>query len=339
MLCLKFLINKKFLSLFFSFFFLILSLSSEAAPEWLFNYRSVYPDSIYVAQRGSGNSSEEARNEALASLARYFKTQVTAKVSTSIKTINSGEEFTEISGTENSVLIESEAELSGVETTQPYFSEELNAWYCVAYLEKNTAYSLFKSEIKRSEQIFLTFFERAQSPRNDSISKRSFYKQAWEKGQDFLSKLEYGRLLNPDVEIEFSESLASFYEIPALMSGETENLTVRLEIYDDYENIIYTAVSKSFEKAGFIVSENGNYSAKVFVSPNIEGDSPFAAFPSLKMELSKSNGNSVFSYQEKVEKKTAAYKINILKKKSYPFLAQLVNENLGTELSKKFGQD
>ena len=206
------------------------------------------------------------------------------------------------------------------------------------FLEKEKAYNHFKSEIELSESIFLTFLERAESE-NDSISKRTYYKKAWEKGKDFLSKLEYGRLLNPNAEDDFIETKNLLAEIPSLMNDESENLTVRIEIFNDWGNIIYVAVSKSFEEAGFIVSGDGNYSAKIYVEANISGDDPIAAFPSINLELLKSDGKTVFSYQEKVEERTVAYETEMAKKKSYPKLAQKISSNLGDALIKKFGTD
>ena len=55
---------------------------SKPVPEWFQNYRTVYPNKEYLAQRGSGSSAEEARTDAMSALARYFQTTVNANLTT-----------------------------------------------------------------------------------------------------------------------------------------------------------------------------------------------------------------------------------------------------------------
>ena len=293
---------------------------------------------MYVAQRGSGGTAEEAQTQALASLSRYFKTQVNAKLTTSLVTMQHNDEVDEESLVQDDVSVQSQVDLFGVETTEPYFSENLNKWYCVAYLEKEYAYSQIESQIEMAQAIFLNFVDRAKSER-DGIAKRSAYKLAWEKGKNFISTLEYGRLLNPDADEMFSEAKSIFFEIPALMSDENSKLTVRLYLSGDYENIISTVVAQSFSDAGFIISEEGVYIARIYINLNESGSSPLVAFPSIKLELSSQDGSAVFSYRDKVEKKTVSYSEDSAKKKSYPLLAKLIENNLTAGLREKFGTD
>ena len=56
-------------------------------PEWIHNYRTVYPDSEYIVQRGRADTEETAQTEALAQIARYFKTSVNARLKTSIQSV------------------------------------------------------------------------------------------------------------------------------------------------------------------------------------------------------------------------------------------------------------
>lgn len=58
-----------------------------AMPQWVQNYRTVFPTSEYLAQRGSGDTAEKARTDATAALSRYFKTSVNANLSTTMTSV------------------------------------------------------------------------------------------------------------------------------------------------------------------------------------------------------------------------------------------------------------
>ncbi|MBQ6779984.1 MAG: LPP20 family lipoprotein [Treponema sp.] len=63
---------------------------SPPVPEWVSNHRMVYPESEYLAQRGSGETAEKAQTDAASALARYFQMTVSANLSTTMQSITSG---------------------------------------------------------------------------------------------------------------------------------------------------------------------------------------------------------------------------------------------------------
>ena len=65
-----------YILLFLVSLFLSVPLGAQDVPEWVVHYRRVYPDSKYIAQRGGGESAEDARNDALSALARYVNLRV-----------------------------------------------------------------------------------------------------------------------------------------------------------------------------------------------------------------------------------------------------------------------
>ena len=58
---------------------------------------------------------------------------------------------------------------------------------------------------------------------HDNFSKLKALKTAWQKGKDFIEKLEYGRLISPTREAEYSSSRDKFSEIPVILE-ETKQL-------------------------------------------------------------------------------------------------------------------
>ena len=77
--------------------------AKSSVPDWFQNYKTVYPDKDYIAQRGSGDSEETAKTDALAQIARYFQTQVNANLTTSIVSISQGENLIEETKIKSSV--------------------------------------------------------------------------------------------------------------------------------------------------------------------------------------------------------------------------------------------
>lgn len=63
---------------------------SALEPEWFRNYKKVYPNSEYLAQRGSGKTAEDAKTDAAGQLARYFQSTVSANLSTTMSSITAG---------------------------------------------------------------------------------------------------------------------------------------------------------------------------------------------------------------------------------------------------------
>ena len=97
-----------FLSLFSLLFFLAFA-KTTPMPAWVTDYRSVFPDSEYLAQRGTGDSSEKAITDASGALARYFQMTVNANISTTMT-----EEKTTVV---DEVQVRSDVELFGMQGT------------------------------------------------------------------------------------------------------------------------------------------------------------------------------------------------------------------------------
>ena len=80
-------IKNKFL--FLSLLLCTFSCFAKGEPEWFLNWRTVYPNEKYIAQRGSGENAEKARTDALSQIARYFQTTVNANLTTTMQSVNS----------------------------------------------------------------------------------------------------------------------------------------------------------------------------------------------------------------------------------------------------------
>ena len=105
---------------------------SNQKPDWVTNYRTIYPDAEYIVQRGRADTEETSRTEAIAQIARYFQTSVNANLKTSIQSVSSGQNVDEITTVVNDIDVMSQVELFAMENTDPYYDKKEKKWYCVA---------------------------------------------------------------------------------------------------------------------------------------------------------------------------------------------------------------
>ena len=299
----------------------------KSEPEWFKNYRSVFPNSEYLAQKGSGTTAEDAKTDAASQLARYFQSTVSANLSTTMSSITTGSSIQEETRVIDEVNVTSEVEFIGLEFTESYYYKSEKKWYAVAYMIREDAWIQYKPKIEAEKTKFYAFLKKAESE-DDSFTKVSLYKNAWKVSSDFMEKLEYGRIINPNEEEKYSADRTTIAELPAKIEKEQKNLTIFVNLKGDYGNIMETSIKTALEKGGFIVGEKGNYIADVIVSSNPNGENPVTIMPAVIVSIKSSEGKAVFSYEAKMMEKTVAYSLENAQKKAFPKLAEKINEEI-----------
>ncbi|MGN0749448.1 MAG: LPP20 family lipoprotein [Treponema sp.] len=91
---------------------------SSKMPDWVTDYRTIYPDSEYIVQRGRADTEETSRTEAIAQIARYFQTSVNANLKTSIQSVSRGQNVNEITTVVNDVDVMSQVDLFVTESVR-----------------------------------------------------------------------------------------------------------------------------------------------------------------------------------------------------------------------------
>ena len=299
----------------------------KSEPEWFKNYRSVFPNSEYLAQKGSGTTAEDAKTDAASQLARYFQSTVSANLSTTMSSITTGSSVQEEIRVIDEVNVSSEVEFIGLEYTESYYYKPEKKWYAIAYMVREDAWIQYKPKIEAEKTKFYAFLKKAESE-DDSFTKVSLYNNAWKVSSDFMEKLEYGRIINPKEEEKYSADRTTIAELPAKIEKEQKNLTIFVNLKGDYGNIMETSIKTALEKGGFIVGEKGNYIADVIVSSNPNGENPVTIMPAVIVSIKSSEGKAVFSYEAKMMEKTVAYSLENAQKKAFPKLAEKINEEI-----------
>lgn len=312
---------------------------SSKMPDWVTDYRTIYPDSEYIVQRGRADTEETSRTEAIAQIARYFQTSVNANLKTRIQSVSRGQNVNEITTVVNDVDVMSQVDLFVTECTDPYYNKKEKKWYCLAYINRENAWIQYSPTVDGAKSEFYAMYKNAEKE-TDPFSKCIAYGKAWKSGIQFLEKLEYARILNPKKEAAYSTDRTAVSEIPSLILQEQQNCRIYLSVSGDYGNIISSVITEVFSKNGFMISKSSggtNYTAQIFVESNAQGSDPVSIFPSLDLKITSKDGRTVFSNQTKIQSKTVAYTLENAQKKAFPILADEADKSISEQLSKLFG--
>lgn len=311
--------------------------SGVSAPEWVINYRTEYPLKNYIAQLGQGETLDAAKTDAIASLGRYFQTTVNTNLKSTFAAIDLGDDVAIEKRLYDEKNISTQIDLFGIQTNQGFFEKKSKTWYCVAFIDREDAWFIYKPIIDAKKTAFYGFYNRGLKEKEPFV-RRGYFVAAKESSIEFLEALEFGRLINPAEEETYSKDRDVVAEIPSLIYEEENNCVIELVVTDDYGDIITNAISSVFAANGLKCAMGGSYKANVVINPNIVGDvngeEPIAVYPSLSLELVGVTGKSVFSYMSKVTSKTVKYDLNLAKKNAYPKLAEQIKGELPDALQK-----
>ena len=198
-------IRRLFNNVFFIIFFTIVSslYANDTYPVWLHGKNSVYPSSEYISALGSGKSKKIAKEDALAGISRYLRTEIKSNVKAETKADSTNGKSTYSQKLEETVTISSSATLSGIEYTKPYYAKNEKTWYCVAYISCEYAWNQYLPKIENAKSAFYSFYDKA-TEENEPVFKCKFYKMSQEPAENLLITLDYARLLHPQNEEKYS---------------------------------------------------------------------------------------------------------------------------------------
>ncbi len=331
----KFLLLKILFCMFFPVF------AKDEIPIWFKDFRLIYPDSEYIAQRGIGDSPEKAKTDATGALGRFFQTNVDSSIKTSMVSETSDSKINVISSVIDEIKIDSKVEFIGLEFTEPYYSKKEKKWYCVAFINRHNAWKQFLPQIEECKHSFESQLEVAEKEA-ELITKLSIYKEVWNKGRELNKKLEYGRILMPLEESKYESYREMVAEIPVRFRDIQKQCSVYLEINDDYGKKIISAISTAFVNNGFQVAKQKNdskYIVEITINDNSSGDNPVSILPEVNISVLSNNGKndvSLYFYDKTAKEKTVSYTLENAKKKAYSKLSSELETEVYESLSNSF---
>lgn len=311
---------------------------SKAVPEWVENYRATYPAAEYLAQRGSGDSAERAKNDATAALSRYFKTSVNANLSTTMTSVTVGNSIEEKTLVVDDVNVLSQVDFFGLEYTEPYYLKSEKKWYCVVFINRLDAWTQYKPQIELKKNAFSGLYKNLEKE-NDYFTRLGLCKKLWASGTELLEKLEYGRIINPVEEAFYQDNRDKIANIPVIFEEAKSNCSIYVQLNSDYNRAISTALSNAFSECGFKVVKNqneANYLAAVEVEDNVSGSEPLSINPAVNLKILNGEEKSVYSYEILAGEKALGYTLGSAQKKIYPKLSKELEDAVEKDLSSVF---
>ncbi len=295
--------------------------AKQNIPGWVQNYKSIYPNSKYIAQRGSGDSAEKSRTDAISQIARYFQSSVNANLTTTLSSVTNQNQVQESTSVVDEVQVASEISLFALETTEPFYFKKEKKWYCVAFIDRETAWNQYEPQIQNAKSAFMSFYEKAENE-SEPFYKIKLYESAQGETENFLKKLEYGRILNPLGEEKYSADRKTASEVPSKIGQEKLKIKIAVRVEGDYENSVKNALASAFRESGFNVGDDGAYSCDAKINLDQSGENPVSIMPGIELEVKGGSGKVLLTYSYKTSEKSIAYSLGNAQKKAFPKLAE-----------------
>lgn len=176
------------------------NIASSKIPSIYLNPDKAYPQDVYLVASGSGDSLQDAQQNALASLARLIKVEVQSSLvlSSSEKNTETTEESSyEISTTlDNRINSSSDQKLIGVQYGDSYQAKD-GFVYTIAYIERLKVGNIYRENIATKN----TEIERLVQDANQTtgFSKYALLSKAWELSQQNDGKISQLQIIAPEM--------------------------------------------------------------------------------------------------------------------------------------------
>lgn len=307
---------KKKLSL---LFFLAIVQFLFAAPSWVTDQgrRKVFPETEYISALGTAFNQESAKNKAAAGISEYIKTEVSSSTQSRYSSSDKDGKVTEESSLEEEVALISNSDLYALEYTEVWKEEDSGRYYCVAFIEKSSAWKLVKQKLQKINMNVSGLLEETEED-SSGFWKNLRYGQAASFEKEFYSLYDFAALVNKSGLLEFS-SCAQNIQLAknALLQNKTTE-KVLLKVQNDKNAMIYRALASYFEANGFTVSsEKGKYICNADITVEVRDDkSSFVSYPGLTLTVTDAFGTQIASYNT-TAKKTVGFNKDSTIEKSY----------------------
>jgi hypothetical protein len=250
-----------------------------AAPEWVTNTHSVYPESSYIWIMGDGGTPEDAKKKALAEMSRLFHTTVEAVseelsvyqeiVGSAKNSYSDKTQFNEYS------RIESSEDFFGIRFTDAWFNPQSKAYTVLAFINRKEAEEQYRARIE-TNMAGINALLAAVSEANDSLySFKLLSKGRGVAGmtRQFIDNMSF---ITPGKSQEYLKTYAPYLNTIQRLSSEYEKLRGRMTFSvsvrgDDSGGRVKRAVQKSFEQNKLLVAPNkGEYAVTVHVNAPVK---------------------------------------------------------------------
>lgn len=241
-------------------------------PEWVSNPSLKYPETLYFATVGAGDTKQSAEQNAYTDMAKIFQVDVRAEQRLSQRyqeIIAKGDvdSFSE-EQIENISNITTNQTLKNIKIGESFFDSRTGTYYVLAYLDRLDTAALYEEDIRRNNAQITEFYELCQSSDN-KLEKLKYLNKA-------LKLAEVTEILNSQLRIisPFNEGIESIFTSSALKNEQERvatSISFQIKTSGDYREQIQEYLKETITNFGFIVMPSDS-----MAKPDIEAVAHFS---------------------------------------------------------------
>ena len=280
-----------------------------SSPKWITDEgrMELFPRSLYISQVDYGNTPQECKEKATASISRFIKSSVVASSNANFFYKETASGLTQSKELKQNILVNSESNLYKLEYTNPYYNADRAQYACVAYINKEQAFDFVRPKLEIARTKFPPAYYAALE-RDSLLDTIIGIKTAQGLLPGFYEVYDFARAILPektkpyeDVDVLASESvlklktLASSVLIKIEGCGDTDLLE---------KSGVIAELSNQFKNVGFVVGKSlqNNCLALVEVTSVItETQKTFETYPELSIKILEKGAEKI-SYVKKLPK-------------------------------------
>jgi len=257
----------------FTFFFLSCASSGlkiqrtkDEKPAWVLNPSRLYPKNEYIAAVGEGDTIDEARQKAIASVSAVFKVHIKSSLDLSERASlyssmgqtrkeNQKNISENIKQTTNETLI-------NVKTGES-FTDKTGRIYTIAYLDRAKTYPIYKDRIMKNDAN-ITYFINTAKNQSEIVKKYAFLHAAF-------SIASYNETLIKQLQIIYRNATTSlnlsynFNELRKIYSQTASQMKFSVVVENDSDNKLKNILENALTSMNFSIANQGilNLKAKI----------------------------------------------------------------------------
>ena len=301
------------------FFFLSVVQTLFATPSWVTDQgrRKFFPEAEYISALGTAFNQESAKNKAAAAISEYIKTEVSSSTQSRYSSSDKDGKVTEESSLEEEVALISNSDLYALEYTEVWKEEDSGRFYCVAFIEKSSAWKIVRQKLEKITLVVSNLLEGSEEDRS-GFWKTLRYGEIVSYEKQFYSLYDFANLVNKTGLVNFEPCAQDIQTAKNILLQNKDTERVLLKVQNDKNGIIYRALASYFETNGFTVSsERGKYICNALVTVEVRDDkSSFVSYPGLTLTVTDAFGTQIASYNT-TAKKTVGFNKDSTIEKSY----------------------
>ena len=266
---------------------------------------AVYPKADYIARIGTGDSAQTAGLLAEGALGTYFTHTVQSSTTARQTMTSAANTSTSSSRTiERTVTLESLMELAAVHKTNPYFDRESSHYVCCAFINREEAWHLYEGRLLSEREHFQAFFKSAEDEQ-DYLKRMMLLKKADNASQNYLSALDFARLLSPAREAAYAKDRLAIARLESEWEKAKKEAAMYVTVKKDMSGRISRCMTALLAGEGFMLAASPSqavYTVLVEVEPNkMRHADMLTAEPGISVAI-RNGDRQFFSYAKSLER-------------------------------------